>query len=254
MSTRVKEEISYFRQLAGPFLQDKTALVFGSAYPVSQAIAAGLARLGAHLVLASEGWQNDAGKYGDAVLLETGPRLDAAAAERIVQEALARYGRIDMLINCPGYGSVASLETMNEQMARELYETVVLSTSLVCQKVAPVMQAQKHGRIIMVGNGLAKSGSARRGPHFTAAFAALHALTRNLTTELFASGITVNTVAPFSIAGCESPGGDMPPVHNPLGRSGKPDEAAAPVLFLCSDHACFITGACIDVNGGAYMD
>ncbi len=254
MSTRVKEEVACFRQLAGPFLQEKIALLYGSACPVSQSIARGLCRLGAQVILAGEGWQNDAGEFGTAVIVETGPRLDAAAADRLVQDTLARYGRIDIVINCPDYGSIASLDTMNEQMARELYETVVLSASLLCQKVAPVMQTQQYGRIIMVGNGLAKSGSARRGPHFTAAFAALHALTRNLTTELFASGITVNTVAPFSIAGCEVPGGDMPPVHNPLGRSGTPDEAAAPVLFLCSDHACFITGACIDVNGGAYMD
>jgi 3-oxoacyl-[acyl-carrier protein] reductase len=111
---------------------------------------------------------------------------------------------------------------------------------------------------------LLSSTSGQRGEAFhcdySATKGALISMTKSLSTELASAGIYVNCVAPgwvdtdMSAAALEDPkSGDEIRSTIPLGRAGRPEEIAAPVLFLCTEHASFITGEVFNVNGGAVL-
>lgn len=248
--------IEYFRRFSGPFLAGKTAIVNGADHPIGLAVARKLSAAGARVAL---GYHRNPELVENAALPDGHISVrcdaaDAAQADALVTAALDAFGGVDILINNPTFEDTARIEDITDGQVKAVLDDAVLAVIHLCRRVAPLMRAQKSGRIVNMGHFVAKSGSARRGAHFSAARAGILGITKELTSELFGDGITVNAVAPGSIAGCTAPGGDVNPLHLPMGREGTPDEAAAPVLFLCSEHANFITGVCVDVNGGAYMD
>lgn len=250
------EYIDYFRRFSGKFLEGRTAVVNGAGDPVGQAIARGLLAAGAVVVSACRSEAEAAALPslpGEYEAISADPS-DADQMDKLFSAASEKHGGVDIVVNNPPLGDAAALDRVSDAQVVDMFRESVLSALRLCRLAAPHMRRQKWGRIVNMGHFLAKSGSARRGPHFAAARSAMLGITKELTSELFADGVTVNAVAPGSIQGCAAEGGDVNPLHVPLGREGRPEEAAAPVLFLCSDHANFITGVCIDVNGGSYMD
>ncbi|MCI8994275.1 MAG: SDR family oxidoreductase [Lachnospiraceae bacterium] len=254
----INETVDYFKRLSGPFMKGQRAIVSGADDPIGFAIARKLSELGAFVTLCGERrWdylEERAGELPGAYLLCRCDGREEHEVRDVIKETRARFGGVEILVNNPTLREAASIETVTESQIREAYEDAVLGALNFVRAVAPVMKHQNQGRIVNMGHFTAKSGSAAWGPHFAAARSAMLGISKELTTELFPYHITVNSVAPGVIKGCTAPHGDVNPMHVPLGREGTPEEVAAAVVFLCSVYANFITGACIDVNGGAYMD
>ena len=125
------------------------------------------------------------------------------------------------------------------------------------------MRARKYGRIVNISSAAGRSTGRTKLLPYTAAKAGVLGLTRELARQVAPHGITVNAVCPGRIlsgARAEESWNQLSDREKeetldsiPAGRLGSPDEIAAAVAFLASDEASYITGACLDVNGGALM-
>ena len=180
----------------------------------------------------------------------------------VVDRVCKEFGRVEILINNVG-GSLPVWSPMsrNEQFDAEI-ELNLKPAAKMTFAVSEIMKSQKFGRIVNIGSLAGRSKSLISGPGYAAAKAALEALTRNSATELAPFNVTVNLVAPGLISTSRALGRinsfDDDLIFKqkssiPIGRIGKPEEVAAAVCFLASDAASFITGAILDVNGGAFM-
>lgn len=250
----VSETIAYFKALDGPFMQGKTALINGADDPIGFAIAQKLIQTGAFVYLCCEQPETAAYNAKTQLPADRYAIYMRGEADTVVIRILQETGRLDILVNNPECYTQASIEALDDATIRACLEDSAVSTLQFCRAAAVPMKKQKEGRIINLGHFVAKSGSRAYGAHFAAARTSMLGITKELTSELFVYDITVNAVAPGVIAGCQAPGGDISPVHVPLGRQGSPEDVANAVVFLASSYANFITGACLDVNGGAYMD
>jgi 3-oxoacyl-[acyl-carrier protein] reductase len=188
------------------------------------------------------------------------------AARRLVKEAVQHFGRIDILVANHGVWpaqDVAIEKMTDEQWRNTLSINLDAVFGLVKHSVAQ-MKAQPRsgsaaGHIVLIS-----STSGQRGEAFhcdySASKGALISMVKGLATELASAGIYVNAVAPGWVetdmskpALDDASSGEQIRRTIPLGRVGKPDEIAAPVLFLCTEHAGFITGEIFNVNGGAVL-
>jgi len=245
-------------------LAGRTALVTGASRGIGRAAAMILgeqgAAIGVHCHQAIEAARAVAEAIeaagGRAMALQ-GDIADEAAVARIVSELADAFGPIDILVNNAGVNHFVSVfETAEEDFDR-LIAINVTGAFLCARAVAPAMREHGFGRIINVSSDCGKRGGKVSGVHFSASKAALQGLTRSLTRQLSPFGITVNDVAPATIL-TERLEATLTPEQRdarsraiPIGRLGRPEDVASAIAFLASDQAGFITGASIDVNGGA---
>lgn len=193
--------------------------------------------------------------------------LDSPDSARVlVADAVKHFGRIDILI--ANHGVWPAQDVPIEKMTDEQWRTT-LSINLdavfglvkytVGQMKAQPRTASAAGHIVLIS-----STSGQRGEAFhcdySATKGALISMVKGLSTELASAGIYVNSVAPGWVdTDMSRPALDDPKSGEeirrtiPLGRAGKPEEIAAPVLFLCTQYASFITGEVFNVNGGAVL-
>ncbi len=184
----------------------------------------------------------------------------------LVAEAVKRFGRVDILVANHGVWPVEDvpIERMSDQQWRSTLSINLDGVfGLVKHAVAQIKSQPRTGgpagHVVLIS-----STSGQRGEAFhcdySATKGALISLTKSLAAELAPAGIYVNCVAPGwvdtdmsaeTIADPKS--GDAIRNTIPLGRVGKPEEIAAPILFLCTEHAAFITGEIFNVNGGAVL-
>ena len=148
---------------------------------------------------------------------------------------------------------VPFLETTRETWDRTL--TINLTGAFLCAKRAlPGMREQQYGRVIAIGSSAGKSGGTKSVAAYAASKAGVMALAKSIANEFAREGITANALAPTLI--------DTPMIDGarelmdtiPVGRFGKPEEVAALVCFLASEHAAYITGEVTDINGGYLID
>lgn len=131
---------------------------------------------------------------------------------------------------------------------------------LVTQKCMKVMRAQKYGRIVNLSSVSGKRGGGIfGGAHYSASKAAVLAFSKNLSREICAEGITVNSVCPGLInteiwKSLPKEEADKVIDGIPMGRPGETQEVANAIVFLASKEASYITGEEIDINGGSHMD
>jgi len=188
------------------------------------------------------------------------------AAHALVAESVRHFGRLDILV--ANHGVWPPRDVAIERMSDEQWRSTLsinldgvfgLVKHAVAQMKAQPRKNAPAGHIVLIS-----STSGQRGEAFhcdySATKGALISMTKSLSSELASSGIYVNCVAPgwvdtdMSAAALEDPkSGDEIRRTIPLGRVGKPEEIAAPVLFLCTEHAGFITGEVFNVNGGAVL-
>ena len=192
-----------------------------------------------------------------------GLKSDATSASDVraaVESVIARWGRVDVLVNnAGGFAVMRTLEDTSEAEWEAVLASNLTSAFLVCKAVLPAMKRQQAGRIVNLASVVARGGAVRVPAHYAAAKAGVIALTRMLALEVADLGITVNAVAPGTTATDRVLAARTPDdtarvaAAIPLRRLGQPAEIAESILFLASDAASFITGAVLDVNGGQEM-
>jgi len=177
----------------------------------------------------------------------------------LVADVMSRHGRIDVLANIAG-GSMYTkrIEEFTWAEWKQVIDTNLKGTFLMCREVAEVMQKQKSGRILNTASNYGITGSALRAP-YAAAKAGIITFSKSLALELAPDGILVNVVAPGPT--------DTPRVLEkessearrqrwsgiPLGRTGQPEDIAEMYYFLSTAESAAITGQTFHVNGGVVM-
>ena len=245
--------------------ESKVALVTGSAMNIGRAICQHLARDGFRVMVTARQAQADceetvrlvreAGGQADLHLADISDDAQAAA---LVEATVARFGRLDVLVNNASIRRQTKFADMTPAEWREIMATTIDGAFYCAHAAAPHIIAAGGGTIINLGGISSHTGATGR-VHAVTAKAAIVGLTRALAKELAGNNITVNTVVPGSIetvrgfaAGGNHGRAALP--DSPLGRRGQPDEVAAMVRFLCSEEARYVTGQAIHVNGGAFMN
>jgi 3-oxoacyl-[acyl-carrier protein] reductase len=183
------------------------------------------------------------------------------AAQQLVSSAIAAFGRLDILVANHGIWPPedAPVDRMSdEQWHRTIAVNLDSVFSLVKHSVAQ-MKKQGSGHVVLVSSTAGQRGEAFHCD-YAASKGALISMVKGLSTELARDNIHVNCVAPGWVATDMSAAAlSDPPTRDkvfrtiPMGRVGTPDEIAAPILFLCTPYAGFITGEIFNVNGGAVL-
>jgi 3-oxoacyl-[acyl-carrier protein] reductase len=250
-------------------VQDQVAIVTGAANGLGQAIACRLAEEGARVVLGdldTGGLARTTASIttaGGEALTVVGDLTEEAPAAQLIQTAVERYGRLDILVNNVGGSRTAKIW----EMAVEDWDFVVrlnLRSTFLCTRYAvPHMMRQRSGKIVCISSG-AREGTPwtayyQGGAAYSAAKAGVHGFIRDVALELAEHGITVNAVAPGPIE-TERVSANLqrlnetveysPNRMTPLRRLGQPIEIANAVLFLASAEASYITGHTLAVTGG----
>lgn len=247
-------------------LTDKVAIVTGSSRGIGKAIAVGLGAEGCRVTICArdasvlEQTAAELRQSGAKVLAVTADLTRPEGIARVVEEAVRAFGRIDILVNNVGGGRGLGpfLETPDAAWQAAV-DLTLLPAVRFSRLVVPEMQKVGGGVIVYITSiwGRESGGT----PAYNAVKAAEISLAKALATELAPLNIRVNSVAPGSIY---FPGGSWDrrlkadpegitqfmKAAIPFGRFGKPEEIADVVVFLCSERASWVTGACINVDGG----
>ena len=185
-----------------------------------------------------------------------------AGAEALVRAAVERFGALDALV--VNHGIWPSDDTAIDQMSdRQWHSTIAInldSTFAVIKHAVAQMKLQGNGGNIVVVSSTAGQRGEAGHCDYAATKGAVISMTKGLSTELAPFGIRVNCVAPGWVETDMTAGTLGDPERSkkvfaaiPAGRVGTPEEIAAPILFLCTPHAGFITGEVLNVNGGAVL-
>ena len=174
--------------------------------------------------------------------------------EAATQDAISRFGRIDILINNAGITRDASIKKMTPEMWQQVIDVNLTGVFNCAKCVSAGMVEKGYGRIINTSSVVALYGNFGQS-NYVATKAGVIGLTKTLARELGRKGVTVNAVAPGFIATemvKKMPENILKSMEEkvPLGRLGTPEEIASVYLFLSSDEASYINGATISVDGG----
>lgn len=180
------------------------------------------------------------------------------SVDRAAQAAMARWGRIDVLVN--NAGIIRPPSPLAESSLPDWDDVIAINLSGVfhcCRAVIPLMAAAGYGRVINVGSTSGKEGNPFT-PSYSAAKAGVMALTKSLGKEFAKSGVLVNCISPtvmntpMTLRNMEiAPARTQALLDKiPMGRFGEPDELVAMLLWLASDACSFSTGAVFDLSGG----
>jgi 3-oxoacyl-[acyl-carrier protein] reductase len=250
-------------------VQDRIAVVTGAANGIGRAVAERLAEEGARVVagdIEAAALEKCVGKIqarGGTAVAVVGDVTEAEGARRLVETAVARFGRVDILVNVVGGSRTAKIWEMPDETWDAVIRLNLRAMFLCTRAAAPHMMRQRYGKIVCISSG-AREGTPwtayyAGGSAYSAAKAGVHGFIRDVALELAEHGINVNAVAPGPID-TERVGKDLrrldetvefsPSRMTPLRRLGTPREVAHAVLFLASDEASYITGHTLPVTGG----
>jgi 3-oxoacyl-[acyl-carrier protein] reductase len=242
-------------------LKAKTALITGGAGGIGAACAKMFARQGIGALTITDVRKENLLRTAGEIEKETGLRCISIDADirreesdaALVAEAADRMGRLDSLVNCAGISRMGKLYDLTEEQWDLTFDINVKGLFFVCREAFKVMEKQKSGCIINLASQAARGGGIMVTPDYPSSKAAVLTLTKSLAKAGAPNNIRVNTVSPGLIATEMTASFGYDPASVPLGRIGTGDDVAGAVLFLASDYASYITGTCIDVNGGIAM-
>jgi len=236
-------------------LEGRVAIVTGAASGIGQASAQLFASEGA-LVLAIDLPGKGLAEANGITILEMNI-ADADAGKTIVETALARFGRLDIVMNNSGIGVNALAEVMTDEQWARVLDVNLTAQFRLCRAAIPKLKESKTGRIINVASVMAE-GTDYGLAAYCASKAGVAGLTRTLALELGKFGITANYLEPGAIeTGMTKPLWDARPEvaevwakKSALRRLGQPIDLARAALFLASDDGGFVTGHGLVVDGG----
>lgn len=244
-------------------LEGRVALVTGAGSGIGEATARRLAENGACVALAdinAEAVQQAAERIvasGREALAIQADVTNSADVTRMVEQAVGRFGRLDILVNVAGgFSSQRTVQTTSEEQWTKGLALNVTSTFLCSKAAIPHLIAAGKGRIVNIASEVARMQVHFTAPEYVAGKAGVIALTRYLAKELGPHGTTVNTVAPGPVWSTRTRAVWPPELQakmvedTPLRRIAEPEEIADVIVFLASDDARHVTGATVDVNGG----
>ena len=244
-------------------MSSPVVLITGALTGIGRASARTFAQAGAHLVVSGrrdkEGQELVAELQGlgaASIFVHTDVRNENEVRD-LVDQAVARFGRLDVAVNCAGTeGKPGPVTEQTAETYAATFDTNVLGTLLSMKHEMRVMLTQGSGSIVNVSSTYGRTGAAGASV-YAASKHAVEGLTKSAALEAAASGVRVNMVAPGPIetgmldrftGTPERKAGLAATV--PLNRVGRPEEIAQTIMFLASDKASFITGASYVVDGG----
>lgn len=250
------------------FLAGKAALITGGSRGIGAAAVRLFAQAGADVIFnyhrnreAAAQVEQDARKHGTRVEAMKADLSRVRDAEKLVKFALARLGRLDILVANAGIWNDDDIpiQELTERQWDEMMAANLKSVYGVIRAGVRPMIAQRSGRIIAISSTAGQRGEAFHA-HYAASKGAIISMVKGLSTELAAHNILVNCVAPGWVdtdmsrpALKTKAGWKFATQAIPLGRVATPEEIAGPILFLASDLATFTTGEILNVNGGAVL-
>ncbi len=245
-------------------LAGRVAVVTGASRGLGKEAAEGLAEAGAKVVLAARRaqWLDPAVReLEDRGFDVFGQVCDIASEQQtqaLAAATLARYGRVDILLNNAGVSWGAPYEEMPIDAWHKVLNTNVIGTQLMTRAVLPAMQRQGYGKIVNIASVMGLIGVPKEileAAAYTASKGALIALTRELAVHYAPLGIRVNALAPGFFptrlsAGVVEQAREQINAITPLGRIGEAGEMKGAVVFLAAAASDYITGQIIAVDGG----
>ena len=245
-------------------LRNKVAIVTGAAQGIGRAIALGMAREGAKVVVAdlqgakAKAVADELRDLGtEAIPVEVDVSRESSV-KNLAEQVMSRFGRVDLLVNHAGIYLSSPVAEMKEEEWDRVIDVNLGGNFLCSRAVVPSMRAQKSGRIISISSRIAHHG-AIAGAHYAASKAGIIGFVKALARELGPDHITVNAICP-GVADTVLGRGHRNEEdlkerlkNNPLGHALQPEDLVGPVLFLASDAASYITGQVLNVNCNSSM-
>ena len=245
-------------------LKGRIAIVTGAARGIGFAAAEKLAENGASVVL---------GDLNEPLVQEAAGRLKAKRYEALavrmdvgrndsIREAIAAavkaFGGIDIVVNNAGILSALSIEEMTREEWDKVLNVNLGGTFFVIQAALPFLKKSQNPRIINISSLTGRNGGFEGSMCYAASKGGVISITRGMARRLAPFNITVNAVCPGPteteiLKGYTSEAQERQRNVSLLRRLGQPEEIAAAICYLASTEAAFVTGAMLDVNGGAHM-
>lgn len=244
-------------------LEGAVAVVTGASRGLGSAIADELGHNGAKVVVNYSSSQEPAEELvshleesGTEAFAVQADVSDAEQAKKLIDEAVERFGRIDVLVNNAGINRDKTLKKMEVEDWDAVVQTDLNSAFYTVHAALPHMIEQESGKIVNMSSFVGEAGNVGQA-NYAAAKAGLLGFTKTAAQELARYGITVNAICPGFIetdmvANIPEEAQEKLLKTVPLGRFGKPEEIARAVRYLVVD-GDYITGQSLDINGGVYI-
>ena len=242
-------------------LSGKVALVTGGSRGIGRAIVQALARAGAKVAFtyhsnsaAAESLLSELKAEGHEVIAYQADAADKAAADKLVEEIVEKWGGVYALVNNAGIIKDGLLATMSFEQWQAVINANLNSVFNYSQAVTRPMMSARQGRIINISSVAANFGNSGQA-NYAASKGGVEGFTRCLANELGRRGITCNAIAPGFIAtdmteAIRNAAEDTIKKQIPVRRLGNPDDIANAVLFFASEGASYVTGNVLTIDGG----
>ncbi|TMS58454.1 SDR family oxidoreductase [Imbroritus primus] len=250
-------------------MKPHTALITGAASGIGLALAQRMAQAGHPLYLTDRSEEifkvaDALSAHGTQVWAGTADLAIEADLKRVARDALDKLQGCAILVNCAGMtlkvnGGPIPLEDLDIDAWERLHRVNLVAPMVMCREIVPQMAKAGYGRVVNVASRAGRMHVPPAGLEYHASKAGLIGASRALAGIYAKHGVTVNCVAPGRVDTpmCAATNADLlaqAKAAIPAGRFASADEIAASIEFLVSPGASYITGSCLDVTGGVYMN